>query len=490
MHFGYLGASASYSGEKQARDALAIAERIVDKLDTEVRVLKSRRAAASTLVPAVSKLAAATKERDRIKAVVKMYDLRGKRADALAKEADAKADAAHKRLKAALAKEVATRRSELDEVNNAIALNRIERDRSRMALFDADKAEVGLERALARRMARYQRHLSVFNAREKAYTSLRLTEATKKAVVGFARETLEFLTSNISLDSKEITAIRSAKATGNKAVVTSPSKMRPVQAGLLRHLKEQLSLTPGASLPSKAEIELLTRAMVIAVPRRKGENETAYAMRIRRYVYRAAIRLANLKHSPSAAVLPANKNQILGAVRATTDKDTAAIEEEHKAAVFAPAGEQTAVSVVDSATNATSAVVPAATPIAVEQASATVAQFQSSTPGQAADLAQVASNAITPFNTSTPAFVATAEQSASTALPTVQSSPDNAAAQIDVAAAIENAKNEVADGQAQAASDASATDVSPTDDRPFYKKPIGMGIIGLGLYAAVKAFSR
>ena len=486
MHFGYLGASTAYGNEKEARVALAAAEAVVNKLDVEVRVLKSRKTPPSKLAPVVARLTAAVKERDRLKAIAKAYDAREKRAEKLAKEADAKADAAYKLLESALKKELVTTRSQLKEVNNAIALNRVERDRARTLLFDADKAEAGLEAALRRRIARYQKHLAVYEARIRGYAGLRLSKDTKAAVVGFARETLEFLTGNIKLDTNEVNAIRGAKASGNKAVVTSPAKLKLAQAGLLRHTKHQLSLTPGAALPSHAEIQMLTMALMASIPKRVGENDVAYAMRIRRYAYRAAVRLANLKHKSGKVVVQASAADVKSVVVDTQQKDTAAIEEEHKGAVFAPAGEQQAVAVVDAATNATAAIVPPATPTAVVQGSQSVNQFEASTAAQqnAANMAQVAEAAITPSGTSVAAFLPTADSSASTSLPTVQSSPDNAAAQIDVAATIEQAKAEVvADGASVESGDAVA-------DKPFYKKPVGMGIIGLGLFAAVKAFSR
>jgi len=491
MHFGYLGAATSYGNEKAARDALAAAEKVVNKLDVEVRVLKSRKAAPSKLAPVVARLTAAVKERDRLKAVAKAYDAREKRAEKLAKEADAKADAAYKLLESGLKKELLTKKSQLKEVNNAIALNRVERDRARTMLFDADKAEAGLEAALRRRIARYQKHLAVYEKRVRAYSALPLSKDTKAAVVGFSRETVEFLTGNIKLDTNEINSIRGAKATGNKAVVTSPAKLKAAQAGLLSHTKLQLSLVPGAALPTHAEIQMLTMALMASIPQRPGENAVAYAMRIRRYAYRAAIRLANLKHKSGKVSVQASSADVKSVVVDTQQKDTAAIEEEHKGAVFAPAGEQQAVSVVDAATNATAAIVPPATPTAVVQGSQSVSQFESSTAAQqSASMAQVAEAAITPNGTSVAAFLPTADSSASTSLPTVQSSPESAAAQIDVAATIEQAKSEVAAEGATVESAAEAAGADASGEKPFYKKPVGIGIIGLGLLAAVKAFSR
>jgi hypothetical protein len=494
MHFGYLGAATSYGNEKAARDALAAAEKVVNKLDVEVRVLKSRKAPPSKLAPVVARLTAAVKERDRLKAVVKAYDAREKRAEKLAKEADAKADAAYKLLESALKKELLTKKSQLKEVNNAIALNRVERDRARTLLFDADKAEAGLEAALRRRIARYQKHLAVYEKRVRAYATLPISKDTKAAVVGFARETIEFMTGNIKLDMNEINAIRGAKVSGNKAVVTSPAKLKAAQAGLLRHTKLQLSLVPGAALPTHAEIQMITMALMASIPQRPGENAVAYAMRIRRYAYRAAIRLANLKHKSGKVTVQASTADVKSVVVDTQQKDAAAIEEEHKGAVFAPAGEQQAVSVVDAATNATAAVVPPATPTAVVQGSQSVTQFESSTAAQqnAASMAQVAEAAITPSGTSVAAFLPTADASASTSLPTVASSPESAAAQIDVAATIEQAKSEVAaeGSSVEAAAEAAGSEADSGTPKPFYKKPVGIGIIGLGVLAAVKAFSR
>jgi hypothetical protein len=217
-------------------------------------------------------------------------------------------------------------------------------------------------------------------------------------------------------------------------------------------------------------------------------------MRIRRYAYRAAIRLANLKHKSGKVTVQASTADVKSVVVDTQQKDAAAIEEEHKGAVFAPAGEQQAVSVVDAATNATAAVVPPATPTAVVQGSQSVTQFESSTAAQqnAASMAQVAEAAITPSGTSVAAFLPTADASASTSLPTVASSPESAAAQIDVAATIEQAKSEVAaeGSSVEAAAEAAGSEADSGTPKPFYKKPVGIGIIGLGVLAAVKAFSR
>jgi hypothetical protein len=494
MSLGYWGAPTSYSNEADAKKALAAAQALVDKLDVELRVQRSRKAALSVITKLVNQLQAATTERDRIKAQVKLYDAREKKAEKLAREADAKADAAYKKLQELLRKEVATRKSEVKEVNLILATNRIARDQARMALFDADKAEFGLETALLRRIKRYTDGINVFAKRMQALEVLPITNATKASMISFNRETIEFLNGNIKLDNRELAAIRAAKKTGQKAVVTSPAALKKFQPGLLKKSKEQLALTPGAALPTQAELLELAKVFAKANPKKAGENEIAYDMRIRRFTYRGAIRLANLKEKERQAALAQNKMPTIGvapamiveAVNTTVQKDAAALDEEHKAAVFAPAGEQDAVSVVDAATGASAAVVPAATPTAVTVGEQPVAQFQSSTSQQQADIVQVAAAAVDPTNTNVAAFLPTGQESAATALPTVQAPAETAVQQIDVAATIDQAKNEIAD---EAAADRALLPAE-APPKPFYKKPAGMAAIGVGILAAVKLFSR
>ena len=494
MSLGYWGAPTSYSNEAEARKALTAAQALVDKLDVELRVQRSRKAGIAVITKLVNQLQAATAERDRVKSQVKLFDAREKKAEKLAREADAKADAAYKKLQGILQKEVVTRKSEVKEVNIILATNRIARDQSRMALFDADKAEFGLDTALLRRIKRYTDGINVFAKRMQALEVLPITAATKASMIAFNRETIEFLNGNIKLDNRELAAIRAAKKSGQKAVVTSPAALKKFQPGLLKQTKEQLSMAPGAALPTQAELLEMAKAFAKANPKRPGENEIAYDMRIRRYTYRGAIRLANIKEQERQAALAANKTptiavtpaQISQAVTTTVQKDAAALDEEHKAAVFAPAGEQDAVSVVDAATGASAAVVPAATPTAITVGEQPVQQFQSSTTQQQSDIVQVAAAAIDPTNTNVAAFVPTGNESAATSLPTVQSAAETAVQQIDVAATIDKAKSEIAD---EAASDRAL--VSSNDaPKPFYKKPVGMAAIGVGLLAAVKLFSR
>lgn len=498
MSLGFWGAPTSYSSEADAKKALDEAQRLVDKLDMELRIQRSRKADFSVLTKLVSQLKAATTERDRIKAQVKLFDAREKKAEKLAREFDAKADSAYQKLKVLLTKEVGTRKSEVKEVNLILATNRINRDHFRTAIFDADKAEVGLEGALLRRIKRYTDSLPTYQKRMQDLERLPITDKTKAALVAFNRESIEFLNGNIKLDNRELAAIRSAKATGNKAVVTSPAALKKFQPGLLKKQKQQLALSPGAALPAQAELLEMAKVFAKANPKKAGENEIAYDMRIRRFTYRGAIRLANLKEAarqkalaekrtPPIAVTPA---MIVEAVKTTVQIDAPAIEEEHKAAVFAPAGEQDAVSVVDAATGASAAVVPAAVPTAVTVGSQTVQQFQASTTQQQADVIQAAAAATAPSNTNVAAFVPTGQESAATALPTIQPAAETAVQQIDVAATIDQAKADVA---AQNESDRAKVAPAAEDEaapKPFYKKPAGIATIGVGLLAAVKLFSR
>lgn len=495
MSLGFWGAPTSYSSEAEAKKALTAAQALVDKLDVELRVQRSRKAATRVLAPLVARLQAATSERDRIKAQVKLFDAREKKAEKLAREYDAKADTAYKKLQSLLQIEVATRKSQTKEINLLLATNRINRDQSRVALFDADKAEVGLEAALMRRIDRYNNGIKTFQGRMVALERMPITSATKAALTAFNRETLEFLAGNIKLDNRELAAIRVAKKTGQKAVVTSPAALKKFQPGLLKKEKEQLSLTPGAALPSQAELLILAKAFAKANPKKAGENEIAYDMRVRRFTYRGAIRLANIKEQERQQSLAANKTptvavtpaQIVQAVNTTVQKDAGAIDEEHKAAVFAPAGEQDAVAVVDAATGASAEVVPAAVPTAVKVGDQAVAQFQSSTTQQQADVLQAAAAATTPSNTDVAAFVPTGQEGVATALPTVQPAAETAVAQIDVAAEIEKAKEEVA---ADDAAVKAKVDQGEAPLKPFYKKPAGIATIGIGLLAAVKLLSR
>jgi hypothetical protein len=144
--------------------------------------------------------------------------------------------------------------------------------------------------------------------------------------------------------------------------------------------------------------------------------------------------------------------------------------------------------VVDAATGASAAVVPAAVPTAITTGNQPVQQFQSSTSQQQSDVIQVAAAATTPANTNVAAFLPTGQESAATALPTVQAAAETAVQQIDVAAEIDKAKNAVA--EQDAADKAKVTDALEGPPKPFYKKPAGMAAIGVGLLAAVKLFSR
>lgn len=498
MSLGFWGAPTSYSSEADAKKALDAAQKLVDKLDVELRIQRSRKADLSVITKLVTQLKAATTERDRIKSQAKLFDAREKKAEKLAREFDAKADAAYQKLKVILTKEVATRKSDVKEVNLILATNRVNRDHFRTAVFDADKAEVGLEGALLRRIKRYTDSVPTYQKRMQDLERLPITSATKAALTSFNRESIEFLNGNIKLDNRELAAIRAAKSTGQKAVVTSPAALKKFQPGLLKQQKRQLALSPGAVLPAQAELLEMAKLFAKATPKKAGENEIAYDMRIRRFAYRGAIRLANLKEearqkalaekrTPPVSVTPA---MIVQTVQVTVQLDAPAIEEEHKAAVFAPAGEQDAVSVVDAATGASAAVVPAAVPTAVTVGDQAVQQFQTSTTQQQADVIQTAAAATTASNTNVAAFLPTGEESAATALPTIQAASETAVQQIDVAATIDQAKAEVAAQDAADREKVSAAPAEATAVKPFYKKPVGIAAIGVGLLAAVKMFSR
>ena len=111
MDFGYLGADL-YRSEAEARAALTKAQSIVDKLESDIRVLRTRRVPASQLAEAQKRLEKAVAVRDGIRSKVKGLDARGDAALSDVKEHEKQADAHQKQLTKALAEEVTTRKSQ------------------------------------------------------------------------------------------------------------------------------------------------------------------------------------------------------------------------------------------------------------------------------------------------------------------------------------------------------------------------------------------
>lgn len=372
MHFGYLGA-AQFRSEAEARAALVKAQAVVDKLESDVRVLRTRRAAASQLAEAQKRLEKAVAIRDGIRTQVKGLDVRGDAALSDVREADKQADARQKQLRKALAEEIATRKSQHQKVAVLLSEIRGDRDTIRTKLFEADKARFGLKTALENRLKRYENALKIAKSRESDLQRMKLlSKETRRIMVDHVRENLEFFSSNIQLDRQELATLIQAKKAGTGVATSSPAALPKYQANLLPTTKRTLALYPGAALPAPAEIQYLYELTAASLPKRAGEPDISYQMRVRRYTYRVAIRMANLRQQYAQQKKRFDAKQFAQAsVRETIVTDGPSLEHEHKANVFAPAGETVAVAAVDAATGAKSAQVS-------KQA------FVASTPSQAA----------------------------------------------------------------------------------------------------------
>ena len=372
MHFGHLGA-APYRSEAEARAALVKAQAVVDKIETEVRVLRTRRAPAAQLAAAQKRLEQAVAVRDGIRSQVKGLDVRSDAALADVKDADKAADAHQKQLSKALALEIASRKSQHKTVAVLLSEIRGDRDTVRTKLFEADKARFGLKKALQNRINRYETALKHAKAREADLQKMKLLgNDTRRIMVDHVRENLEFFASNIKLDRQELATLEVAKATGTGVATSSPAALPKYQANLLPTTKRTLALYPGAALPSSAEIQYLYQLTAASLPKRSGESDISYQMRVRRYTYRVAVRMANLRQQYAKQKKRFDQKQLATAsVRETIVTDGPSLEHEHKTNVFAPAGDTVAVAAVDAATG-------------VRAAQVSKQAFVASTPSQAA----------------------------------------------------------------------------------------------------------
>jgi hypothetical protein len=353
MDFGYLGA-APYRSEAEARAALVKAQAVVDKLENDVRVLRSRGAAAPQLAEAQRRLEQAVAVRDGIRSQVKGLDVRGDSALQNVAEYDKQADAHQKQLMQALAEEIRTRKSQSAKVAVLLSEIRGDRDKMRTSLFDADKARFGLAKALENRINRYSNALRHAKERESSLKQMPLLgKETRRIMVDHVRENLEFFVSNIKLDKQELATLKSVKGTGQGVATSSPAALPKYQPNLLPTTKRTLALYPGASLPPHAEIQYLYQLTAASVPKKAGETDVSYQMRLRRYTYRVAVRMANIRWQYANQKKRFDAQQFAKAsVRETIVTDGPSLEHEHKTNVFAAAGEDVAVAAVDAATGA------------------------------------------------------------------------------------------------------------------------------------------
>jgi hypothetical protein len=187
MDFGHLGA-APYRSEAEARAALVKAQAVVDKIETEIRILRTRRAPGGQLGAAQQRLEKAVAIRDSIRSQVKGLDVRGDSALKDVAEYDKEADAHQKQLMKALAEEVSTRKSQAKKVGILLSEIRGDRDKMRTSLFDADKARFGLAKALENRINRYSNALRHAKERESALQKMpMLGKETRHIMVGHIR---------------------------------------------------------------------------------------------------------------------------------------------------------------------------------------------------------------------------------------------------------------------------------------------------------------
>jgi hypothetical protein len=205
------------------------------------------------------------------------------------------------------------------------------------------------------------------------------------------------------------------------------------------------------------------RLLAGEVPRRPGESELNYRMRLRRYTYRAAIRFANARYlyrnRPFSAETLAQT-----AVKETVVTDAPALEQEAAESVFAPAGEQDAVAVVDAATSTETGTV-ASSPSSVA-------------PGAAAFVAAASTPEFVPSTPAQQASVEHAEdtlQQYDTAAPAASAEPEAVAAPAE------------SQGEIPTLQEPAPLSVDGKDERPFYKKPVGMAAILIGAFIGYRA---
>ena len=451
MHFGHLGA-APFRSEAEARAALVKAQAVVDKLEADVRVLRTRRAPAAQLAAAQKRLEQAVVVRDGIRSQVKGLDVRGDAALADVRDADKQADARQKQLTKALTEEITTRKSQHKKVAVLLSEIRGDRDTIRTKLFEADKARFGLKKALENRIKRYENALKIAKSRESDLKRMVLLgKETRRIMVDHVQENLQFFASNIKLDRQELATLVKAKQTGTGVATSSPAALPKYQANLLPTTKRTLALYPGAALPSSAEIQYLYQLTAASLPKRAGESDISYQMRVRRYTYRVAVRMANLRQQYAQQKKRFDAKQFAKAsVRETIVTDGPSLEHEHKTNVFAPAGETVAVAAVDAATGAKAAQVS-------KQA------FVASTPSQAAAQYSVP---ISPSTVSSSQVDTSELESAAAETPSTESETTTEA-------------SEAATDTTTAPAEAAVSEESP----PIWKRPLfWVAVAGLGYW--------
>jgi hypothetical protein len=450
MSYGYFGATA-YNSVESAKRALDQAQHELDVLENEERVLRSRNATAAQLGAFQIRLKKALDKRNSIRAQLDVMRVHAGNIKDRAERYDSDADAHQKQLEAALREESLLRKPQTSKVKNLLAEIRQDRDVVRSAIFETEKTRLGLAQALQNRISRFEAAKKKSIEYARSYSNLLLSKATQQLLVDHAKENAHFFDSNITLDKRELAALKAAKSTGRVAAIASPGAARRVPANLLKHTKRSVGLIPGATLPEPEYIRQLMRLLAGEVPRRPGESELNYRMRLRRYTYRAAIRLANARYQyrnrPFSVQTLAQT-----AVKETVVTDAPALEQEAAENVFAPAGEQDAVAVVDAATDVSIGTV-ASSPASVDPgaaavvAAASTSEFVPSTPAQQASVQQ-AEDTLQQYDTTVPAAAEVTTTEEQPATPAADTSGEVSAAE--------------------------------KDERPFYKRPVGMAAILIG----------
>ena len=464
MSFGDFGVA----NERAAKRALAVLQDSISKLENEMRVQKSRGAPAPTLAQIQGQLNVLNTKKSEMLSKVKSLDARGDSAlrDAAAEDANAERHA--KQLRDALQLEHRTKTSQYKLVSSILAELRNDRENVRGAVFTADKARYGLERALRNRIERFQRGARNAIERKADLTRLRLSRETTDVLSRNVNENIAFYTTSVSLDVQELKTLKAAPAKGSVVVSSSPAKLPKVTANLMSVTKNSVTLAPGATVPSAAAIQQLHSALRASVPKRSGETETLYEMRIRRYTYRAAVRLANYQQRYVATPGRFTPTQLVAAtVKDTVKIDGPALEQESKSNVFAPAGEQIATREVDAATGAKAAVIPART-----FTPSTVAQKQAVTPSAGSSSAR----------TTAPAAKTSA---ASSFIPQSFKPPTAPAADSGLDFNTSSADSSESAAAEAPADSAASTSSEPSGDesKPLWKSP--MLWVGLGVVAFV-----
>ena len=460
MSYGYFGATA-YPSVESAQKALERAQLSVDALENEQRVLRLRRATAAQLGAFQIRLKKAVDERNSIKAQLDVLRVHASNVKDRAVDHDKDADAHLKQLETTLREEALLRKPQTAKVKNLLAEIRQDRDVVRSALFEAEKTRIGLAQALQNRITRFSNAAEKSERAARGYSNILLSKPTQELLVEHAKENKLFFASNIALDKRELAALKVAKSTDRVAVIASPGAARRVPANLLNHTKRSVGLIPGATLPEPVYIRGLVQLLAGEVPRKAGETQVVYMMRLRRYAYRAAIRLANARYQYRNRPFDI-KTLAKTAVKETVVTDAPALEQEAAENVFAPAGEQDAVAVVDAATDVSIGTV-ASSPASVDPgaaavvAAASTSEFVPSTPAQQASVQQ-AEDTLQQYDTAVPA------------------------ADVDSAAASTDSQTSVAPTEAPAEISA-----EEKDERPFYKRPVGMAAILIGAFIGYRA---